>query len=123
MGIKAEQRIKGYGTYMSNPKMNTNVSIVYNFFFPFCLQTNISLCSSWFLTKADLAFNQKLFRKAIQNYLTAIFVATNYLRNDTNNPEQNAMDNVVLRRMISCCMALDSYTQVINVNINMSIVI
>ncbi|KAB7506085.1 Integrator complex subunit 8 [Armadillidium nasatum] len=78
---------------------------------PLCLSTNISLCSSWFLTKADLAFNQKLFRKAIQNYLTAIFVATNYLRNDTNNPEQNAMDNVVLRRMISCCMALDSYTQ------------
>ena len=74
-------------------------------------QTSVSLCMSWHLTKADLAFLNEEYQSAMQGYLTAIFVATDYLRNDAAS-DQIVNADLITKRMIRCCMNLNCYTQV-----------
>lgn len=78
-------------------------------FFP--SQTSAALCTSWHLSKADLAYMSDQYHNALAGYLTAVFVATDFLRND-NGVDQSVLTDSIIRRMIRCCMNLNCYTQV-----------
>nr|XP_053634632.1 integrator complex subunit 8-like [Cherax quadricarinatus] len=50
------------------------------------------------------------YNSALAGYLTAVFVATDFLRND-NGGDQCVLTDGIIRRMIRCCMNLNCYTQ------------
>ena len=79
--------------------------------YPSPTHTSVSLCTSWHLTKADLAYLNEEYQSAMQGYLTAIFVATDYLRNDAT-ADQFISGDLITKRMVRCCMNLNCYTQV-----------
>ncbi|XP_076035651.1 integrator complex subunit 8 isoform X2 [Oratosquilla oratoria] len=73
-------------------------------------QCPMAYCASWQLTRADLAYMSTHYHQALAHYITAIFIATDYLRNDPSS-DQSVMNDGVLKRMIRCCMRLNCYTQ------------
>merc|ERR1739838_263215 len=78
--------------------------------YPTNTQTTGGLCPSWHLTSADLAYMNDQYHSALAGYLTAIFVATDFLRND-NGVDRSVLTDGIIRRMIRCCMNLNCYTQ------------
>ncbi|KAG7154198.1 Integrator complex subunit 8-like [Homarus americanus] len=74
------------------------------------LLTSTALCTSWHLSKADLAYMSDQYYSALAGYLTAVFVATDFLRNDTG-VDQSVLNDSIIRRMVRCCMNLNCYTQ------------
>ncbi|XP_064090172.1 integrator complex subunit 8-like [Macrobrachium nipponense] len=78
--------------------------------YPTGTYTNPSLCTSWHLSAADLAYINDQYHNALASYLTAVFVATDYLRND-NGVDSSVLTERIIRRMIRCCMNLNCYTQ------------
>lgn len=78
--------------------------------YPTGTHTNAALCTSWHLSRADLAYMSDQYHNALAGYLTAVFVATDFLRND-NGVDQSVLTDSIIRRMIRCCMNLNCYTQ------------
>lgn len=78
--------------------------------YPTATHTSAALCTSWHLSQADLAYMSDQYHKALAGYLTAVFVATDFLRND-NGVDQSVLTDSIIRRMIRCCMNLNCYTQ------------
>ncbi|KAK3857934.1 hypothetical protein Pcinc_035842 [Petrolisthes cinctipes] len=78
--------------------------------YPTGTHTSAALCTSWHLSRADLAYMSDQHRNALAGYLTAVFVATDFLRND-NGVDQSVLTDSIIRRMIRCCMNLNCYTQ------------
>lgn len=78
--------------------------------YPTGTHTSAALCTSWHLSKADLAYMSDQYHNALAGYLTAVFVATDFLRND-NGVDQSVLTDSIIRRMIRCCMNLNCYTQ------------
>lgn len=78
--------------------------------YPSGTHTNAALCTSWHLSRADLAYMNDQYHNALASYLTAVFVATDFLRND-NGVVQTVLTDGIIRRMIRCCMNLNCYTQ------------
>jgi len=64
------------------------------------------------MTSADLYFQVDEHQDALCGYLTAVFIATNYLRSE---PSDEATAHLVgdraIRRMVRCCMSLGCFTQ------------
>ncbi|KAK8407265.1 hypothetical protein O3P69_002074 [Scylla paramamosain] len=78
--------------------------------YPTGTHTSAALCTSWHLSRADLAYMSDQYHNALAGYLTAVFVATDFLRND-NGVDQSVLTDSIIRRMIRCCMNLNCYTQ------------
>ncbi|XP_042208112.1 integrator complex subunit 8-like [Homarus americanus] len=78
--------------------------------YPTATHTSTALCTSWHLSKADLAYMSDQYYSALAGYLTAVFVATDFLRNDTG-VDQSVLNDSIIRRMVRCCMNLNCYTQ------------
>ncbi|XP_045613669.1 integrator complex subunit 8 isoform X2 [Procambarus clarkii] len=78
--------------------------------YPTATHTSAALCTSWHLSRADLSYMSDQYHSALAGYLTAVFVATDFLRND-NGGDQSVLTDSIIRRMIRCCMNLNCYTQ------------
>lgn len=78
--------------------------------YPTATHTSAALCTSWHLSRADLSYMNEQYNSALAGYLTAVFVATDFLRND-NGGDQCVLTDGIIRRMIRCCMNLNCYTQ------------
>lgn len=67
--------------------------------------------TSWHMTAADLTYTDEP-QAALCHYLSAVFVATNYLRSDPpEDPSTQLAIEAALRRMVRCCMSIGCYTQ------------
>ncbi|KAK7065437.1 hypothetical protein SK128_001285 [Halocaridina rubra] len=78
--------------------------------YPTGTHTSVALSTSWHISSADLAYMDDQFHSALAGYLTAVFVATDFLRND-NGVDQSVLTDGIIRKMIRCCMKLSCYTQ------------
>ncbi|KAA0196986.1 hypothetical protein HAZT_HAZT001196 [Hyalella azteca] len=81
-------------------------------FFPGADHVSESTATSWHVTAADLSYNSEEHHRALCLYLTAVFVATNFLRSDPGDDlTVHLVGDRAIRRMVRCCMTLGCYTQ------------
>ncbi|KAF2368963.1 hypothetical protein FHG87_000254, partial [Trinorchestia longiramus] len=81
-------------------------------FFPGADHVSEATATSWHMTAADLSYSTEEYHTALCLYLTAVFIATNYLRSDPGDDlTVMLVGDRAIRRMVRCCMNLGCYTQ------------
>uniref|UniRef100_A0A6A7G013 Integrator complex subunit 8-like n=2 Tax=Hirondellea gigas TaxID=1518452 RepID=A0A6A7G013_9CRUS len=81
-------------------------------YFPGADHVSESVATSWHMTAADLSYTSEDHHSAVCHYLTAVFVATNYLRSDpAEDSTAHLVGDYAIRKMVRCCMNIGCYTQ------------